>query len=57
MREFYDLRKQQFLNGALTRVGEITYSNFEVDDVAKSILPLNRLDVGKGEKAIPARYH
>ena len=39
MREFYELRKQ-VLNGPRTRVGEITYSKFEVDDVAKSILPL-----------------
>ena len=45
--EFPPLRKQ----------GEITYSDIEVDDVAKSILPLNRLEVRKGEKAIPERYH
>ena len=57
MRAFYELRRQQFLNGPLTRMGEITYSNFEMDGVAKSILPLNRLDVRKGEKAIPVRYH
>ena len=57
MRAFYKLRKQQFLNGPLTRVGEITYSNFQVDDVAKSIFPLDRLDVREGEKAIPSRYH
>ena len=30
--------KATVLNGPLTRVGEITYSNSEVDDVAKSIL-------------------
>ena len=53
----YELRKQQFLNGPLARVGEIMYSNFEVDDVAKSIFPLNHLNVGKGKEAIPARYH
>jgi len=57
VRALYELRKQQFLNGPLTRVGEITCSNFEVDDVAKSILLLNHLDVGKGNKAIPARYY
>ena len=53
----YELRKQQFSSGQLTRVGKATYSSFEVEDVAKSILPVNRLDVGQGEKAIPARYH
>ena len=45
---FFELRKRQFLNGPLTRVGEIAYSNFELDDVVKSFLPLNRLDAGKG---------
>ena len=49
--------KATVLNGPLIKVGEITYPNFEVHGVAKSILPLNRLDVGEGEKAIPARYH
>ena len=29
-------------------MGEIAYPNFELDDVAKSFLPLNRLDAGKG---------
>ena len=57
MRAFYELRKQQFLNNPLTRVDEITCSNIEVDDVAKSVLPFNCLDVGNGEKAIPERYH
>ena len=57
MRAFYEQKKLQFLNGPLTRVDEITYPNFEVDDVAKSILSLNRFDIGKGEKAVPARYH
>ena len=38
-------------------MGKIAYSYFELDDVAKSFLPLNRLDAGKGEKAIPARCH
>ena len=46
-----------FLNGPLTRVGKIAYSTFKLDDVAKSCLPLNRLEARKGEKAIPARYH
>jgi len=41
----------------LTRVGEITYFNFEVDDMARIILSLHHLDVRKWEKAIPARYH
>ena len=54
---FFELRKRQFLNGPLTRVGEIAYFNFELDDVAKSFLPFNRLDSGKGEKAIPARCY
>jgi len=57
VRALYELRKHQFLNGPLTRVGEFTYSTFEVDGVAKSILPLYHLDVEKGEKAIPARFH
>ena len=35
MRPFYELREQQILNGPLTRVSEITYSNFEVDGVAR----------------------
>ena len=26
---FFELRKRQFLNGSLTRVGEIAYSYFE----------------------------
>ena len=45
---FFELRKRQFLDGPLTRVGEIAYPNFELDDVAKSFLPLNHLDAGKG---------
>ena len=45
---FFELRKRQFLDGPLTRVGEIAYPNFELDDVAKSVLPLTRLDAGKG---------
>ena len=38
MRSLYELRKRQFLNGPLTRVGKIVYSNFELDDMAMSIL-------------------
>ena len=45
---FFELRKRQFLNGPLTRVSEIAYPNFELDDVAKRFLSLNRLDAGKG---------
>ena len=49
MHAFFELRKRQFLDGPLTRVGEIAYPKFELDDdVAKSVLPLNRLDAGKG---------
>ena len=48
IRAFFELRKRQFLNGPLTRVSEIAYPKFELDDVAKSFLPLNRLDAGKG---------
>ena len=53
MHAFYELRKQQFLDGPLTRMGEITYSNCELDDVAKNILPINRLDVAKGGESHP----
>ena len=54
---YYKLKKRQFLNDPLARGGLFASLNFEVDDVATIILPLNRVDIGKGERAIPVRYH
>ena len=57
IRAYYELKKRQFLNDPLARGGLFASSSFEVDDVATRILPLNRVDIGKGERAIPVRYH